>query len=250
MPATTNRTPTTGPGTRARDGVGRGGSSWRAGAGTTSRGPRHRDLGQFLARFNRLHGTIVPSDADFDPVLYTHGLSLFGNLPLIEPAEEHEEAGVSTLVIALDTSASVAGETIRAFLGLAAHLMLAARTRSPRVEVRVIQADAKVQDETVIRCDADLDRWRRTARLTGFGGTDFRPVFAHVEHLLRQGVLRSVDGLVYLTDGAGVYPREAPAFPVAFVLTDDAADVPGWALRFRTTHTEIVSLERRLEDPS
>ena len=69
-------------------------------------------------------------------------------------------------------------------------------------------------------------------RLHGFGGTDFRPAFAYVDRLVAEGVFENLGGLVYFTDGWGVYPEWMPDYKVAFVFYDEnyrKEIVPPWA---------------------
>ena len=54
--------------------------------------------------------------------------------------------------------------------------------------------------------------------LHGFGGTDFRSVFAYVDDLIRQGAFSNLKGLIYFTDGYGTFPERKPDFEAAFVL--------------------------------
>jgi hypothetical protein len=78
---------------------------------------RHRDdLRSFIARFARSREAERISDEDFDPILYTYGLRLFGNLPLIEPLEQSRKRHLGSFAFVLDTSASVDGEAVRAFV--------------------------------------------------------------------------------------------------------------------------------------
>ena len=44
--------------------------------------------------------------------------------------------------------------------------------------------------------------------LYGRGGTDFRPAFEYIEELRKNGELTKLDGMLYFTDGMGVYPRK------------------------------------------
>ena len=70
--------------------------------------------------------------------------------------------------------------------------------------------------------------------LVGGGGTDFRPAFARIEELRQDGALRDLQGVLYFTDGKGVYPTRRPAFDVAFLFLEDGTappDVPPWAMR-------------------
>jgi predicted metal-dependent peptidase len=54
-------------------------------------------------------------------------------------------------------------------------------------------------------------------RVAGGGGTDFRPVFDWVAHLLGGGA--GPDALIYCTDGLGTFPLRAPSYPVVWVVT-------------------------------
>ena len=70
-------------------------------------------------------------------------------------------------------------------------------------------------------------------RLTGFGSTDFRPVFAYVETLQERQEFDQLKGLLYFTDGYGIYPEHMPEYDVAFVFLhedDNAPKVPPWAV--------------------
>ena len=47
----------------------------------------HYDYGDFLRRFSVSGEDMLVNDDEFDYVYYTYGLSLYGNLPLVEPLE-------------------------------------------------------------------------------------------------------------------------------------------------------------------
>ena len=68
----------------------------------------------------------------------------------------------------------------------------------------------------------------------GFGGTDFRPAFNYIEKLRQMGEFKSLKGVLYFTDGYGIYPEHKPPYDVAFVfpeMYDADRIVPGWAIR-------------------
>ena len=70
--------------------------------------------------------------------------------------------------------------------------------------------------------------------LRGEGGTDFRPAIDYVEQLIREKAFTRLKGLIYFTDGQGIYPRKMPPYETAFVfLKEDYedADVPPWAMK-------------------
>ena len=68
-----------------------------------------------------------------------------------------------------------------------------------------------------------------TWTVLGKGQTDFRPVFAHVEQLKEKGQLPEFQGLLYFTDGEGIFPSHAPTFETLFLLSEENKPVPEWA---------------------
>lgn len=70
--------------------------------------------------------------------------------------------------------------------------------------------------------------------VSGQGGTDFRPAFEYVNILLRQGAFRRLRGLLYFTDGEGIYPVQRPVYDTAFIFVKDQytdISVPPWAIK-------------------
>ena len=70
--------------------------------------------------------------------------------------------------------------------------------------------------------------------LCGGSATDFRPVFEHVNRLQKEGAFTSLRGIVYFTDGMGIYPKKRPSYDAAFVLLEEpplSVEMPPWAIR-------------------
>ena len=70
--------------------------------------------------------------------------------------------------------------------------------------------------------------------LYGGGGTDFRPALRRIDELVACGELPHLGGVLYFTDGYGVFPEREPAYPVAFVMLRyryDDINIPRWAIR-------------------
>ena len=89
-----------------------------------------------------------------------------------------------------------------------------------------------------------FDDFLAHGKLTGFGSTDFRPVFDYVEKLREKQEFDNLKGLLYFTDGYGIYPERMPDYDVAFVFLhedENAPKVPPWAIR-------IVLDEEALEE--
>lgn len=52
-----------------------------------------------------------------------------------------------------------------------------------------------------------MNRLLDSFTLIGGGNTDFRPVFSYVNDLVNQQAFQNLCGLLYFTDGKGVYPK-------------------------------------------
>ena len=68
----------------------------------------------------------------------------------------------------------------------------------------------------------------------GFGATDFRPVFSYIEELKEAGEFTELRGLIYFTDGYGIYPSQRPDYEVVWVFLNEdeyRAPVPLWSTK-------------------
>ncbi len=192
------------------------------------------DYTDFLRRFMVMGETIQTSDDEFDYIYYTYGLSRYGNMPLVEPLEYKDANKIKDFVIAIDTSASCRGELVQAFLKKTYQIMRQGENFFSKINVHIIQCDNEVQSDTKITCPEDFDRFLSFGKLRGFGSTDFRPVFDYVETLKQEGEFDNLKGLLYFTDGYGIYPGQMPDYDTAFIFLNedyDAPDVPPWAIR-------------------
>lgn len=196
---------------------------------------RRVDYREFLKKFASFHEELRTDLDDFDLAYYTYGLATYGNLPLIEPLETREEKRIRAFVIAIDTSYSTSGDLVKSFLQETFEILHTEHIFSGQVCIHIIQADEKVQTDDVITNKQELKRYLSAYEVRGGGNTDFRPVFSYVETLRKEGKLRDLAGLLYFTDGEGIYPQRKPDYRTAFLyLSDyDAAKVPAWAMQFR-----------------
>jgi predicted metal-dependent peptidase len=120
------------------------------------------------------------------------------------PSRRHEQL---RLAVALDTSASTGalqGEFWSEILGIVASY--------DDYEICLIAGDDRVRDVRNFGRDRPLDL--RRFELRGFGGTDFRPLFAFLG-----AEPCEPRALVFLTDGCGQAPAFPPRYPVLWVLS-------------------------------
>ena len=189
---------------------------------------------ELLRKFMVMNEDIQVNDEEFDYIYYTYGLSQYGNMPLVEPLEYKDSRKVRAFVIAIDTSASCRGEVVRSFLQETYGILSGEETFFRKMNVHIIQCDHEVRRDTKITCRDELDFFLSHERLTGFGSTDFRPVFTYVEELIREGEFENLKGMLYFTDGYGVYPKAMPPYQVMFVFPDNGDEgpqVPPWAVK-------------------
>lgn len=188
----------------------------------------------FLRRFTVLREEPHLDLDEFDLGTYTYGLRTYGNLPLIEPLETRESKKIQDLVIVLDTSESTAGNLVKAFLRETFRLLRTNGRFFDRCRVAVLQCDDAVRDVTLLHGTEDWDRYAAAFTLQGGGGTDFRPAFARIEELQRQGQLRDLQGILYFTDGKGTFPTRPPQCQTAFLFLETGTPpppTPPWAIR-------------------
>ena len=200
------------------------------------------DYRAFLRRF-AVPREVMAVDGDaFDYIFYTYGLQLYGNMPLVEPPETKEEKRIEDFVIAVDTSMSTSGALVREFLARTYAILRSTETFTRKVNIRILQCDDQVRADTVIHDLEELKTYMENFQLAGGSATDFRPVFAYVAQLQAQGEFTNLRGLVYFTDGMGIYPKKRPPYDTAFVLLEEpplSVQMPPWAIRLVLTEPAL-----------
>jgi len=199
---------------------------------------RYRD---FLKKFAVLQEELHCDPDEFDLNFYTYGLSLYRNMPLIEPLESRESKKIREFVVVVDTSYSTSGQLIQNFLKETFSLLSQENSFFHSCKLHVLQCDEEVRDDIVITDEQQLEGVFQDFKIYGGGGTDFRPAFAYVDKLIGQGELKDLCGLLYFTDGKGTYPAKKPGYKTAFLFLEDYEEenVPVWAIRVRLEEEEF-----------
>ena len=191
------------------------------------------DYTEFLLRFAKNTEEVKLNNDEFDYIYYTYGLKEYGNMPLIEPLEYKESLKIYDFVIAIDTSGSCRGRVVKNFLRRTYSILKKSEVFGTKMNVHIIQCDNVIQDDTEILSDEAFERYIQNVNVTGSGGTDFRPVFQHTERMRKGGVFTDLRGLIYFTDGLGIFPEKEPSFKTAFIIMpqeDDIPQIPDWAI--------------------
>ena len=126
---------------------------------------------------------------------YSYGLSMYGNMPLIEPQEWKEVKKVEDFAIVIDTSMSCSGDLVKKFLEETYGVLTEAESFFHKVNIHIIQCDEMVQNDQKITDEKELKEYMEHLELIGEGGTDFRPAFEYVNHLIEQGEFLSSEGI-------------------------------------------------------
>ena len=206
------------------------------------------DYRTFLRKFAALKEEMQVDPDSFDYVFYTYGLSLYGNMPLVEPQEVREVRRIEEFVIVLDVSMSTSGELVKTFLEQTYSVLSERESYLHAVHIHILQADDKVQRDDLIENAQQLKNYMDTAALLGGGGTDFRPAFAYVRSLIEQKSFHDLRGMIYFTDGRGIYPSQRPPWETAFVFMEEEytdVQVPPWAIKLVLEKPELEKQKER-----
>lgn len=201
------------------------------------------DYEAFLKKFAVLQEAPKLNVDEFDMIFYTYGLDTYGNMPLIEPLEYKDVLLIRDFVIAIDTSGSVVGETVKRFLIKTYNILETTNSFGKSFNLFIIQCDTEVQHSIKITNKKEFDNYINNCTLYGFGGTDFRPVFNYVDELINKKEFVNLKGLIYFTDGYGIFPAKKTRYKTCFVFVDktdyDSVEVPVWSTKLFLDNEDI-----------
>lgn len=200
------------------------------------------DYTKFLKKFT-VHGEVLHVNEDeFDYIFYTYGLQLYKKMPLIEPLEYKEVKKIRDFVIAIDTSGSVNLQMVQQFIQKTYDILQSTESFFQKINLYIIQCDAQIQHYVRITSKRELRTYLKTLQIHGRGGTDFRPVFTFVEELIQKKAFQDLRGLLYFTDGYGIFPVKKPSYDAAFVFVGafhEKNKIPAWAIRLILEEDEL-----------
>lgn len=192
------------------------------------------DYHRFLKRFAVPREEAILDDGSFDYIPYYYGFVHYGNLPFLEPLEYREVNRLDELAIAIDTSGSCSGRIVRRFLEETWSILRQRENFFSRMRLHLFQCDSMIQDYRLFTSREEWEAALPDLKIQGFGNTDFRPVFERLDRMIASKEIRSLRGLLYFTDGDGIFPQKAPSYETAFVFLNDSTEkhgLPGWAIR-------------------
>ena len=104
--------------------------------------------------------------------------------------------------------------------------------------------------ETAIHDLEELRQYMNQFELSGGSATDFRPVFERVKQLQDESRFTSLWGLLYFTDGMGIYPQKRPPYDAAFILLEEpplSVKMPPWAIRLVLDNPALEQAVREVD---
>ena len=195
----------------------------------------HRDFRDLLLKYMSIRETPSIDPDSFDMAYYNYGMERYGNMPLIEEQEGREEKRLESLVIAIDTSASTKRRQVAKFMREIYGLFSQRENFFDRIQIHLIECDDRIQNDIEITNINQIEAYEKEFVLSGGYGTDYRPVFAKIRDLRKDGKLSRLKALLYFTDGYGIYPKKVTDYDTAFVFIKgedfDDTSVPEWAMK-------------------
>ena len=175
-----------------------------------------------LKRYVTISEQSCDTDDELDYVMYTYGLSMYGNIPIVEPPEETERLSAS-FYLAIDCSGSIDKALAERFLGQVREIVLkAVNDDRNSVDIDLYIFDSQVTQSFHIEKTEDFPEIQDIV-LT-WGGTDFVPLIEKVSEMVeKKGQTNTA--LFCFSDGCGRFPQQKPNFDVFFVM-EEQNDLP------------------------
>lgn len=192
------------------------------------------DYRKFLRQFAVPREEALLDMDSFDYIPYHYGLEYYSNMPFIEPLEYREVNRLDELAIAIDTSGSCSGKIVRRFLEETWTILRQRENFFAKMRLHLIQCDCMIQEHRIFTSVEEWEAAIPTLQIHGHGNTDFCPVFHYLDKLIQKKEIRHLRGLLYFTDGDGIFPTSPPAWDTAFVFLNDQTEkhaIPDWAIR-------------------
>lgn len=191
------------------------------------------DYRQFLRQFAVSQEELSLDMDSFDYIPYDYSRRMYERLVFLEPLEYRERKKLQEFVIAIDTSGSCSGEIVRRFLTETWEIFQEKENFFRDMRIHLIQCDCLIQEHVCVTCEEEWKDYLEHMTVKGHGDTDFTPVFRLVDGMVEKGEVKHLKGLLYFTDGDGIYPEKKPDYDTAFVFLNEElrkGRAPDWAL--------------------
>lgn len=200
------------------------------------------DYHRFLQQFTISREEPVLDMDSFDYIPYHYGMELSDEkLLLLEPLEYKEVNRLDELAIAIDTSGSCSGRIVRRFLEETWSILRQKENFFSRMRLHLIQCDSMIQEHRIFTSAEEWEAAIPGFQVLGQGNTDFRPVFELLDRKVQKKEIRHLRGLLYFSDGDGIFPKEQPVYDTAFVFLkepDENLKIPDWIIHLNLNLTD------------
>lgn len=200
-----------------------------------------QDYRDYLQEYMTKHYSEKENLDSIDTMLYQYGLSMYEDSPLIEPAEDEVKSKKGRICIAIDTSGSCEGEVIKKLLREVQGLLCQWRDELTETTIHVITCDAEMKSEDVFLMSEMPEDYFNRMKLTGWGGTDFCPVYDRLQQLKEKDI--TTDLLLYFTDGQGVFPAQNPGIKSLFIMSKNDYEFSKMGFMKIPSYIEIVTYD-------
>ena len=200
------------------------------------------DYTGFLQKFAS-RGEVMKTDPEeFDYIFYTYGMSLYDNMPLIEPVEYKEVKKIRDFVLAVDLCGSISTTEAKRFLRKAFEVFKRNERSGLKMHLHLLACGGTELVYKPVSTGEELEEFLGSLRLHYREECDFRPAFLWTDDMLHRGQFRNLKGLLYFTDSTGPFPPTKPAHDAAIIFVNDnysTPDVPPWAIRLVLQKDEL-----------
>lgn len=137
--------------------------------------------------------------------------------------------GPKHLVVGVDTSGSMDTTTLGMIFSQIDHLRSVSECRLTVLQFDTVIQRVEVSDPFDQSADVEV-----MFTVSGRGGTDIRAPFLYIEND-KDGIFGDIDALIVLTDGFGEVPKQAPQYPVLWILPSHGVDSSSFGMVIRLT---------------
>lgn len=176
---------------------------------------------EYIKRFVKQEITAEDPET-LDIMMYTLGMELYDDMPIVEFSEVREFGYMSDVIIAIDMSGSCSGDIATNFLRQLYTLFEEMDIRS-RVNIKVVTFDTEIMNEFTIKCREDAYKLIRNYYASGFGGTNFNCVFDYANSYSAHNGGKQLKALFFFSDAMGEYPDKKPKYKTTFFVPDQSS---------------------------
>lgn len=191
----------------------------------------------FIANFTNFRETMHVDPDSFDTALYSLGLRAHNNMPIMEPLEYNDERVIRNVLFVLDVSENMTRAKQESLIKLTFGALKGSNYFTKNSRMHIIQAGEKeVFSDSIVKNQEELNEYLKNFKTYAGSGKDTRPTFEYIQNELIKRKREHVSGLLYFTDGVGIYSTKVQKYKVAYVFYDEdggsGGNIPAYAIKY------------------